>query len=452
MTEFTRKEIENALEVKEEGEVKEVFSDITTDTRKIVRNSLFIALKGEKFNGEDFGAEAVEKGAAGIVVSENFKGEIKNAAIFKVDDTLKAYQKIAHFWREKFNTPVIAITGSNGKTTTKELVAAALSPLGEIHKTAANFNNEVGLPLTLLGIRENHKAVVVEIGMRGLKQIEALAPIADPSIGIVTNVGETHMELLGSIENIAKAKGELVEAIHNGTVILNRDDANVYAMKDKANPNVKVLTFGIYNDADIKASEITADGLNTKFNATYNNKTCEYIIPMAGEHNVYNALAAIAAGVALDVKMEDMAKALQNAKNAKMRFEVSEKNGVTFINDAYNASPLSMRAALSTMANTYKGRNIAVLGDMLELGEAEDAAHRKVGEEVKEFNFSALITLGERGKIIAEGAKEAGMKDVTATNTHIDAAKALQSILKKGDTVLLKGSRGMAMEKILELI
>jgi len=452
MTGFTCEEIEIALGVKVEGEKKEKFSDITTDTRKIVPNSLFIALKGEKFNGEDFAAEAVEKGASGIVASKNFKEEIKNAAIFKVDDTLKAYQQIAHFWREKFNMPVIAITGSNGKTTTKELVAAALSPLGEIHKTAANFNNEVGLPLTLLGIRENHKAVVVEIGMRGLKQIEALAPIADPSIGIVTNVGETHMELLGSIENIAKAKGELVEAIHDGTVILNRDDANVYAMKDKANPKVKVLTFGIYNDADVKASEITADGLNTKFNVTYKNETYPYSLPMAGEHNVYNALAAIAAGIALNVESEDMVKALQNVKNAKMRFEVSEKDGVTFINDAYNASPLSMRAAISTMANTYKGRKIAVLGDMLELGEAEVFAHRKVGEEVKEFDFYALITLGERGKIIADGAKAAGLQNITVTNTHADAIKALKSILKKGDTVLLKGSRGMAMEKILEYI
>ena len=452
MTEFTIEEIETDLGIKAKGEINKKFSDITTDTRKIAPNSLFVALKGEKFNGEDFAAEAVEKGAAGVVVSKNFNGEIKNAAIFKVDDTLKAYQKIAHFWREKFNMPVIAITGSNGKTTTKELVAAALSPLGEIHKTAANFNNEVGLPLTLLGIRKNHKAVVVEIGMRGLKQIEALAPIADPSIGIVTNVGETHMELLGSIENIAKAKGELVEAIHEGTVILNRDDANVYAMKDKANPNVKVLTFGIYNDANIKASEITAEGLHTKFNVTYKNETYTYSLPMAGEHNVYNALAAIAAGVALNVKLEDMVKTLQNVKNAKMRFEVSEKDGVTFVNDAYNASPLSMRAALSTMADTYKGRKIAVLGDMLELGEAEESAHGKVGEEVVEFGFYALITLGERGKIIAEGAKSAGLENVIITNTHIDAAKALKSILKKGDTVLLKGSRGMAMEKILELV
>lgn len=452
MTEFTGIEIEKILGVKAEGELKEKFSDITTDTRKIEKNSLFIALKGEKFNGEDFAAEAVSKGAAGVVASENFKEELKGVLVFKVPDTLKAYQEIGHFWREKFNIPVIAVTGSNGKTTTKELTAAALSPLGDIHKTAANFNNEVGLPLTLLGIRENHRAVVVEIGMRGLHQIEALAPIADPSIGIVTNVGETHMELLGSLENIAKAKGELVEAINAGTVILNRDDANVYAMKDNAKPNVKVITFGIYNDADIKASDIAADGLNTSFKVAYKNENYTFTIPMAGEHNVYNSLAAIAAGTVLNIALKDMADALQTVKNAKMRFEVTEKNGVTFINDAYNASPLSMRAALSTMSETYKGKKIAVLADMLELGNAEEAAHIKVGEEVVEFNFSALITLGERGKLIAGGAKAAGLQNVTVANTHAEAARALKSILQKGDIVLLKGSRGMAMEKILELM
>ena len=452
MTEFTLAEIEKALGVKAEGKAVEKFSDITTDTRKITENSLFVALKGEKFNGEDFAVEAVKKGATGIVVSKNFEQNIKDAAIFKIPDTLKAYQQIAHSWREKFNMPVIAITGSNGKTTTKELVASAISPLGDIHKTAANFNNEVGLPLTLLGIRKNHKAVVVEIGMRGLKQIEALAPIARPNIGIVTNVGETHMELLGSIENIAKAKSELVEAIDEGTVILNRDDANVYAMKEKAKPNVKVITFGVYNDADVRATDIKSEGLNTKFKLHCKNETYEFNLPMAGEHNVYNALAAISAGVALSVSPQDMANALQGAKNAKMRFEVTEKDGVTFINDAYNASPLSMNAALKTVAETYGGRKIAVLGDMLELGDAEVSAHKKVGEEVKEFNFSALITLGERGKIIADGAKDAGLNDVTVTKNHKDAAEALKSMLKEGDTVIFKGSRGMEMEKILELM
>lgn len=448
MTEFTREEIEKAIGVKAEGNLTEKFSGLSTDTRKIGNGSLFIALKGEKFNGEDFVSDAIEKGASGVVTSKDFSGKV-NAAIFKVEDTLKAYQQIAHFWREKFNAPVIAITGSNGKTTTKELVAAALSPLGEIHKTAANFNNEVGLPLTLLGIRENHKAVVVEIGMRGLKQIEALAPVANPSIGVVTNVGETHIELLGSVENIAKAKSELVEAIQEGTVILNRDDPNVYAMKDKAKPNVKVITFGIYQDADVKASEISYDGLITTFNVSYKGKNHAFALPLAGEHNVYNALAAISAGISLNITLEDMSEALKTVKNVKMRFEITEKDGITFINDAYNASPLSMKASISTTAGTYKGRKIAVLGDMLELGNEEYEAHIKVGKDVKEFGFYALITLGERGKIIAEGAKTAGLTECFSANTHEEAANTLKTIMKKEDTVLLKGSRGMEMEKIL---
>ncbi|MBO6178398.1 MAG: UDP-N-acetylmuramoyl-tripeptide--D-alanyl-D-alanine ligase [Selenomonadaceae bacterium] len=454
MTEFTRSEIESAIGAKQEGAVAEKFTDITTDTRKITPNSLFIALKGEKFNGEDFAFEAVEKGAAGVVVSLNCSKKLnEKGAIFKVPDTLSAYQKIAQAWRMRFDVPVIAITGSNGKTTTKELVAAALCPIGAIHKTAANFNNEVGLPLTLLGINEHHKAVVVEIGMRGLHQIENLAPIAAPNIGIVTNVGETHIELLGSIENIAKAKCELVEAIPaGGAVILNRDDKFVYDMRNKANDNVKVVTYGIHNDADVKAVDIGADGLNTKFKVVFGGKSYDYELPMAGEHNVYNALAAIAAGLYLGVSNEDMRKALSVATNAKMRFEVSEKDGVTFINDAYNASPLSMRAALSTLSKTYRGRKIALLGDMFELGKEEEAAHKKVGEEVAEFGIDVLITLGERAKLIAKGAKSKGVTNVTSVNTHIEAADALKEIIKRGDTVLIKGSRGMEMEKVLEFM
>ena len=454
MTEFTRNEIETAIGTKYEGANVEKFTDVTTDTRKITKGSLFIALKGEKFNGEDFAFEAVEKGAAGVVVSKECSAKLSDkGAIFKVTDTLLAYQQIAHVWRMKFDIPLIAITGSNGKTTTKELVATALSPLGEIHKTAANFNNEVGLPLTLLGITENHKAAVVEIGMRGLCQIEKLAPIAAPNIGIVTNVGETHIELLGSIENIAKAKSELVEAISSGgVVILNRDDKFVYDMRNKVNNNVKVITYGIQNTADVRAVDIEYDGLATKFTVVCNEKNYGYELPMAGEHNVYNALAAIATGVYLNVSHEDMRTALSMAKNAKMRFEVSEKDGITFINDAYNASPLSMRAALSTMSKTYHGRKIAVLGDMFELGEAEQEAHKKVGEEVAEFGIDILITLGERGKIIAEGAKSKGVKSVTSVSTHKEAADILKQVMIKGDTVLIKGSRGMEMEKVFEFL
>ena len=428
---------------------KFIFEDIITDSRKISKGSMFIAIKGEKFNGEDFAIEAIEKGAAGVIVNENCLEEKlpKTGLILKVADTLATYQNFARAWRENFKIPLVAITGSNGKTTTKDLTAAALGGLGEIQKTSGNFNNEMGVPITLLGINENHKAAVVEIGMRGLGQIESLSKIVKPNIGIVTNVGETHIELLGSIENIAKAKSELVEAIHEGgIVILNADDSNVIKMKSKVKSGVKIITFGIDNDADIKAEKITSDSATTKFFVN----DFEFEIPMLGRHNVLNALAAICAGIAVNLTFEKIRDGLKNLNKTKMRFEIEERNGLKIINDAYNASPASMRAALQTTAQIAEGRKIAVLGDMLELGEISEKAHRQVGEEVFKNNFDILITYGQLGKLIAEGA--VGVKKIFTSDTHEEAANYLKKILQSGDTILFKGSRGMQMEKIINLI
>ena len=231
------------------------FDSVTTDSRKIKSGSLFVALKGERFNGEDFACEAVSKGAAGVIVSADCdqKNIPSTGLVFVVENTLDAYQKLAGAWRNKFDIPIVAITGSNGKTTTKDLTAAVLSARGTVLKTSANFNNEIGVPQTLFELNENHRAAVLEIGMRGLHQIEPLAAIVRPTVGIITNVGEAHIGILGSIENIAKAKSELVEAIEpGGTVVLNADDKNVAAMVDKAKPGVKVLTFALDHDADIR--------------------------------------------------------------------------------------------------------------------------------------------------------------------------------------------------------
>ena len=434
---------------------KFIFDDIVTDSRKIIPGSLFIALKGEKFNGEDFAIEAINKGAAGVIVSQDCPQDKlpSSGLVLKVEDTLAAYQSFARVWREKFNIPVVAITGSNGKTTTKDLTAAALSALGDVQKTSGNFNNEIGVPITLLGINENHKAAVVEIGMRGLGQIESLAKVVKPNIGIATMVGETHIELLGSIENIAKAKRELVEAIkEGGTVILNADDSNVIAMKSHVNSGVKVITFGIENEANVKAVKITTGDSSTNFVVRCNGNNYEFEIPMLGRHNVSNALAAISAGIAVGLSIEEIINGIKNLSKTKMRFEIVERHGLHIINDAYNASPASMRAAIKTTAEIAKGRKIAVLGDMLELGDISEKVHREVGEEAAKNNFDVLITLGTLGKFIAEGAKVAGLKTIYTTDTHEEAAKHLCNLLVEGDTILFKGSRGMQMEKIIELI
>ena len=434
---------------------KFIFDDIVTDSRKITQGSLFVALKGEKFNGEDFAKEAITKGAAGVIVSKDCPEDKlpDSGLVLKVEDTLAAYQSFARVWREKFNIPLVAITGSNGKTTTKDLTAAALSGLGDIQKTSGNFNNEIGVPLTLLGINENHKAAVVEIGMRGLGQIEALAKVVKPTIGIVTMVGETHIELLGSIENIARAKRELVEAIHDGgTVILNADDPNVIAMKSHVNSGVKIITFGIDNPADVKAERITNFDTSTSFIVNYKGNNFEFEIPMLGKHNVSNALAAISAGIAVGLNCAEIKNGLVKLAKTKMRFEIIERNGLHIINDAYNASPASMRAAIKTTADIASGRKIAVLGDMLELGEISERAHYSIGNELVKNKFDILITFGNLGKFIAKGAQDFGLKTIFSTDTHEEAAEHLRKLLTDGDTILFKGSRGMQMEKIIDLI
>lgn len=428
------------------------FEDVTTDSRKVTSGVLFVALKGEFFNGEDFAADAFKKGAAAVLVSKDFDKNL-DGIILKVDDTLKAYRQIAEAWRDRFDIPIIAVTGSNGKTTTKDLTAAALNGLGQVQKTSGNFNNEVGVPMTLLELNEKHKAAVVEIGMRGLGQIESLAQVVKPTIGIVTNVSEAHIELLGSIENIARAKGELVEAIKSGgTIILNADNPHTAEMKNLAGEGVKILTYSIEDKADFVAKDILIGSVSTEFTLSFRGKEYDFEIPMLGRHNVSNALAAIAAGYSVGLTVPEVQRGFSTLTTTKMRFEVIRRDGLTIVNDAYNASPASMRVAIKTTAEVYNGRLIAVLGDMLELGEISERVHKEIGVELVENRFDTLITLGELGKFIAEGARDAGLKNVYTFDTHEDAAKKILEIVRDGDTILFKASHVMHMEKIIELI
>lgn len=428
------------------------FENVATDSRKITSGALFIAIKGEIFNGEDFAEEALKKGAAAVFVSKNFDKEL-DGIILKVDDTLKAYGQIAGAWRNRFDIPIVAVTGSNGKTTTKDLTAAALSGLGNVQKTSGNFNNEIGVPMTLLGLNEKNKAAVVEIGMRGLGQIESLAEVVKPTIGIVTNVSETHIELLGSIENIARAKGELVEAIEaGGTIILNADNIHTAAMKNLAKPSVNVVTYSLEGVADLVAKDILIGSVATEFTLNYGGADYDFEIPMIGRHNVSNALAAIAAGLTVGLSVEEIQRGISTLTTTKMRFEVIRRDGLTIVNDAYNASPASMRVAIKTMSEVYGGRLIAVLGDMLELGDISERVHKEIGAELVENKFDTLITLGELGKFIAQGAREAGLENVYSFDTHEAAAKKILELVHSGDTILFKASHVMHMEKIIELI
>ena len=309
------------------------------------------------------------------------------------------------------------------------------------------------MPQTLFELNENHRAAVVEIGMRGLNQIRPLAAIVRPTIGIVTNVGEVHIELLGSIENIARAKAELVESIGaGGTVILNADDPHVSAMVERVNDGVKVITYGLECDADIRAYDLVTRRASTAFKIEYEGNDYDCEIPIIGHHNVSNTLAAIGAAVALGLHVRGIRAGFTTLATTRMRFEIIDRDGLQIINDAYNASPASMRAAIHTTAEIAKGRKIAVLGDMLELGHLAEDIHRSIGGELAKNDFSVVITLGKLGRLIAEGAKESGVETVVTAENHAAAAEYLRGIVTEGDTILFKGSRAMRMEKIIELI
>lgn len=426
-----------------------VFSQVETDTRAITEGALFVALKGETFDGHDYVLQAKERGAAGAVVAEE-RPEYKQEgfAVVIVTDTRKAYQDLARFHRRRFSIPVIAVTGSVGKTSTRSMIAAVLSQKYRVLQTEKNFNNEIGLPKTLLQLTPEHEACVVEMGMRGLGQIAELAAIAEPDIGVVTNVGKSHIELLGSQDNIARAKSELVRALSEDDVaILNQDDSYVAAMADLCRG--KVVGYGIESNAAIRASRVVCSEKGLRFACRCFDQVMDIHMPLIGSHNVYNALAAIAVGRVLGLTEHQLQKGLSEYRGMPMRQELIHLGEYTFINDAYNANPASMSEALKSLALLTKGRKIAVLGGMLELGDWTVREHEKIGAEAAELGLDALITMGSPASYIADAARKNGLGAVYTAQDHAGAADCLRQIIQPGDTVLLKGSRGFAMEKIL---
>jgi UDP-N-acetylmuramoyl-tripeptide--D-alanyl-D-alanine ligase len=426
------------------------FTGVSTDTRTLKAGNLFIALKGEKFDAHNFLDKAVAAGAAGLVVSSGDAVVPAGATAVLVADTLTALQDLAGYHRRRFTLPLIGITGSNGKTTTKDMVAAVLSSRFKVLKTEANYNNDIGLPLTLLGLDASHTAAVVEMGMRGRGQIARLAAVAQPTVAVITNVGETHVEILGSIDNIAAAKGELVEALGpGGLAVLNADQPLVAAMQAKT-PAGK-LFYGLGPAAGIRAANIAVGQRETAFECQTPAGSFNVTLPAVGRHNVYNALAAIAVGLGLGLSPDEIRSGLATFAASPMRLHIEAIGPYTVINDAYNASPLSMHAAVDTLQTVAPGRMVAVLGDMLELGEMAEEAHKRVGEELAEAGVKVVITVGPFARYIAAAALAGGVSVTVACGGHAEAQEALRKLLRPGDTVLIKGSRGMKMEKMLEV-
>lgn len=424
---------------------------VSTDTRTVAPGDLFIALVGERFDAHAFVPLAVEKGAAAVVVSRLPTVSLTVPALL-VEDTLTALQRLAAYNRRQFNLPVVAVTGSNGKTTTKDLIASVLNRRCKTLKTTGNLNNHIGLPLTLLKLDETYGAAVLEMGMRGLGEIDLLAGIAQPTVAVITNIGETHLERLGSIENIAAAKSEVLNHLDpQGTAVLNGDDPLVRKVAGKFNG--QVLFYGIDAENDIQAEDIkTVDGQTSVFTVHYQDRQAEVKLPVPGRHNVLNALAAVGVGLVTGISLEHTAAGLAEAELTAMRLEVLETGTYKIINDAYNANPASTKAALAVLAEqSGDRRKVAVLGSMFELGERAEPGHREVGAAVFETGVELLVTVGDLAEYIARGALDKGMAQdkVFHCLDSNQAGEVLSSCLKAEDVILVKGSRGMKMEEIV---
>lgn len=447
MARFTLEEVLKATKGTTKGTHSVEFSSVSTDTRTIEEGSLFVALEGESFDGHNFLRDAVTQGALGCLVKKG--RSVEGVLCIEVEHTLKAYQDLANYHRRRFNIPVVAITGSSGKTTTKEMVAAVLETMYHVLKTEKNFNNEIGLPKTLLDLTEDHEVCVVEMGMRGLGQIAELAAIAEPTIGVITNVGTSHIELLGSKEAIGRAKGELIEHLpKDGVAILNEDDSLVRTMVDLT--EARIIPYGIHEEATIKGLQLRYKKDGIKFTCRCFDEIFDVFLPMVGEHNVYDCLAAIAVGRTLGVKPSSkMVKALGSFKGISMRQEIVPFEQFVVLNDAYNANPDSMSESIKALGQLEAKRKVAILGDMLELGEYSELAHKKIGKLLYEEGYEVVLTLGEDARYIHEVCESLGVPVVYHGTSHLDVSKAYQKVAKKGDAVLLKGSRGLHMEDLL---
>ena len=431
-----------------------IVTGVSIDSRAVNKGDLFVALAGEQTDGHNYLAQALEQGAAGVVISrEDAIAEYGLQNYILAEDGAVFLQTLAHWLRQNTEIPVIGVTGSTGKTSTKDFLAAVLTSLGDVVVTKGNHNNELGMPLTICRLEEDTKAMVVEMGMRGLGQIDFLCNIAQPKYGLITNIGKTHCELLGSQENIAQAKCELLAHIpSDGVIALNSSDRALIApwLDTCKGRIVWYDSTGRDKNAEYRAENIIQhpEGITYELHAGDHSEKIH--LAVHGVHNVSNSMAAIAIAREVGVDWKSIVSALAQAKLTGMRLDITKNaDGVTVINDAYNANPDSMKSAISVLMNQEGSRKIAVLGDMYELGKYEEQSHREVGNEAAVQHVDYLIAVGQLGALIGESAQMAGCR-VDFAKDNAEASSLLRQYIKTGDAVLVKGSRGMKMEQIVQ--
>jgi UDP-N-acetylmuramoyl-tripeptide--D-alanyl-D-alanine ligase len=435
------------------GDLGVPVTGVSIDSRTLAVGEAFFAIRGHRVDGHEFLAEAAGRGASCLVVHalpDNIPGHVP---LVLVEETTRALGRLSAAHRARFSIPVVAVTGSNGKTTTKELIAGVLATRWEILKPKASFNNQWGLPLTLLRLGPEHQAAVLEIGTNQRGEIAALAALADPTVAVVTTVAAVHTEFLGSLEGVREEKAALVRAVKaSGAVALNADDPRVASMA--AETAARVITYGRRTLAEVRSTgPVHDDEQGLRFTLEVRGRQQPVTLAFAGAHNVINALAAAAVGIALDFSLEEIAAGLATARPVAGRCVWRTAGEVAILDDTYNASPPSLRAALDTLAAHRRGRRaVVVLADMLELGAESDAAHREAGRQVAALPAAEFVGVGRAAALAVTAARDAGLAEAHSTMTFEDTVALLLKRLAPGDVVLVKGSRGMRMERVVDAL
>ncbi len=434
------------------GREDDIIRRLSTDTRRIKGGELFVAIKGQRFDGHNFILDAVSRGAGGVLVQDgciaNPKFKIPDVAFVSVADSVKALGGIAHCHRSRFNIPLIGITGSNGKTTTKEMIAAILGKKFDTLKNFGTENNHIGVPLTLMRLNSKHKIAVLEMGTNHLGEIGRLSRIARPTVAVITNIGPAHLKYFNDTETVFKAKSEILEYLDNDAkIIINGDDELLKKLKPRKMQ--KLIKFGFDKSFDFYADKVNLepDGINFKLNGKD-----EINLSLVGRHNVYNVLGAIAASWDFGVTIDEIRDALKEFRGPNMRMEVKRIGDIKIINDTYNSNPSSMKQAIEVLGDmTAKGRKVLVAGDMLELGTLSGRFHHLVGRQAAESGIDLILAVGKLAEHTAKGAQEAGMSDKKTKTCNLtkEACEVVINLIKKGDTILVKGSRAMKMEQIV---
>lgn len=452
METMTLKEIISAVHGSYGYPADTAVTEISTDTRTISKGSVFVALAGANFDGHDYAAKAMELGAEAVITERPVEG----ARCIIVDSTRKALLDAAGYYRSKFDIKLVGITGSVGKTTTKDMIACVLSQSFKTLKTQANFNNEIGMPKTLFGLDKSFEAAVIEMGMNHPGEISRMSMSAQPDAAVITNIGVSHIENLGSQENILKAKLEILDgAKYNAPLILSRDDKLLYSLKDKSSGRPIMYYSLNKKDCDVYASDVKLSSEGVSFDINYMGEKLRAELQCPGEHNVRNALAAFCVGVTLGMETDKIIAGLAEFKPEGLRQNIVRKDGITYIVDCYNAAPDSMKAALSLLASSdTKGRRFCLLADMLELGKNTRTYHKNVGEMVPSSKADRLYTFGENSQFYIDGAVKKGFPADACERFESRKAMAerLSEELKEGDCVLLKGSRGMKLEEVFKAL